>query len=63
MEFPTSKKELERLGWDYVDVILVTGDAFIDHPSFGTAIIARVLEKEGFRVANFNVPFPTSSDS
>lgn len=51
MEFPTSKKELERLGWNYVDVILVTGDAFIDHPSFGTAIIARVLEKCGLRVA------------
>ena len=49
--FPTSKKELERLGWDYVDVILVTGDAFIDHPAFGTAIIARVLENCGLRVA------------
>lgn len=60
MEFPTSKKELERLGWDYVDVILVTGDAFIDHPSFGTAIIARVLEKEGFRVAV--VPQPNWRD-
>ena len=51
MEFPTSKKELERLGWDYIDVILVTGDAFIDHPSFGIAIIARLLEKMGLRVA------------
>ena len=51
LSFPTSKKELDRLGWDYVDVILVTGDAFIDHPSFGTAIIARVLEQCGLRVA------------
>lgn len=51
MEFPTSKKELERLEWDYVDVILITGDAYIDHPSFGVAIIARILEKIGLRVA------------
>lgn len=60
MEFPTSKKELERLGWDYVDVILITGDAFIDHPAFGTAIIARVLENQGFRVAI--VPQPNWRD-
>ena len=40
---PTSKKEMEALGWDQADVILFTGDAFIDHPSFGTAVIARVL--------------------
>ena len=39
--FPTSKKEVEALGWDYIDVILFTGDAFVDHPSFGTACIAR----------------------
>ncbi|MDR2963057.1 MAG: YgiQ family radical SAM protein [Bacteroidales bacterium] len=51
MTFPSSKKELEQLGWDYVDVILVSGDAFIDHPSFGVAIIARVLEGCGLRVA------------
>ena len=38
--FPTSKKEVEALGWDYIDVILFTGDAFVDHPSFGTACIA-----------------------
>ena len=38
---PTSVKEIEKLGWDYIDVILFTGDAFIDHPSFGTAVIAR----------------------
>ncbi len=51
LSFPTSKKELDRFGWDYIDVILITGDAFIDHPSFGTAIIARVLEHCGLRVA------------
>ena len=39
--FPTSVKEVERLGWDYIDIILVTGDAFVDHPSFGTAVIGR----------------------
>ena len=38
---PTSIKEVKALGWDYIDVILFTGDAFIDHPSFGTAVIAR----------------------
>jgi hypothetical protein len=42
---PTSKKEVEALGWDYLDVILFSGDAYIDHPSFGTAVIARILER------------------
>ena len=58
--FPTSKKEVEALGWDYVDVILITGDAFIDHPSFGTACIARWLQKYGYRVAV--VPQPNWRD-
>lgn len=49
--FPTSAKELKATGWDYVDVILISGDAFVDHPSFGTAVIARVLQNEGYRVA------------
>ena len=49
--FPTSVKEVERLGWDYIDIILFSGDAFIDHPSSGTAMIARVLQREGWRVA------------
>ena len=39
--FPTSRKEVEALGWDYIDVIMISGDAFIDHPSFGTAVISR----------------------
>ena len=60
MELPTSKKEMERLGWDYVDVIMITGDAYIDHPSFGTAIISRVLEQAGYRVAV--VPQPNWRD-
>ena len=48
---PTTKKELELLGWDYVDVILFSGDAYIDHPSFGAAVIGRTLEAAGYRVA------------
>ena len=57
---PTSKKEVEHLGWDYIDVILFTGDAYIDHPSMGTAVIGRVLEANGFRVAV--VPQPNWQD-
>ena len=48
---PTTKKEIENLGWDSVDVIFVSGDAYIDHPSFGAAVISRHLEACGFRVA------------
>lgn len=57
---PTSVKEVQRLGWDYIDVIFFTGDAFVDHPSFGTACIARYLEKFGYRVAV--VPQPNWKD-
>ena len=57
---PTSVKEVENLGWDYIDVILFSGDAFIDHPSFGTAVIARYLQKHGYRVAV--VPQPNWRD-
>lgn len=48
---PTTKKELEIRGWDEVDVILFSGDAYVDHPSFGAAVIGRVIESEGWRVA------------
>ena len=58
--FPTSVKEVQALGWDYIDVILFTGDAFVDHPSFGTAVIARWLQKWGYRVAV--VPQPNWRD-
>ena len=44
---PTTKKEMELRGWDYVDVILFSGDAYVDHPSFGAAVIGRVLESHG----------------
>lgn len=59
-QFPTSVKELDTLGWKNVDIVLFTGDAFIDHPSFGAAVIARVLEREGYRVAV--VPQPNWRD-
>ena len=48
---PTTKKELERLGWDSLDVILFSGDAYVDHPSFAAAVIGRILEAEGLKVA------------
>ena len=48
---PTTKKEVEARGWDYLDVIIFSGDAYVDHPSFGAAVIGRVLEAEGLRVA------------
>ena len=57
---PTSAKEVEALGWDYIDVILFSGDAYIDHPSFGVAVIGRLLEAEGYRVAI--VPQPNWRD-
>ena len=48
---PITKEEMVQRGWDQADFVLVTGDAYVDHPSFGAAIISRVLEDEGFRVA------------
>src|SRR5918993_5292821 len=47
---PMSREEMELLGWDQCDVTLVPGDAYVDHPSFGMAIVGRVLEAQGFRV-------------
>ena len=58
--FPTSVKEVQALGWDSIDIILFSGDAFIDHPSFGTAVIARWLQKWGYKVAV--VPQPNWAD-
>ena len=52
---PVSKDEMVERGWYYYDFLVVTADAYIDHPSFGTAIIARVLEHEGYRVAVHHV--------
>ena len=47
---PVNKKEMEERGWDRVDFVYVTGDAYVDHPSFGSAIISRLLESRGYRV-------------
>lgn len=47
---PITKKEMEKRGWDELDVILVSGDSYVDHPSFGTAVIARIIESEGLRI-------------
>ena len=47
---PMSREEMTQLGWDSCDIILVTGDAYVDHPSFGMAVIGRMLENQGFRV-------------
>ncbi len=57
---PATKKEVESLGWDQPDVIIFSGDAYADHPSFGTAVIGRVIEKEGLKVAI--VPQPNWKD-
>lgn len=57
---PTTMKEVKLREWDYLDVILFSGDAYVDHPSFGTAVIARLLENEGLRVAV--VPQPNWRD-
>lgn len=57
---PTTVKEVEQLGWEWIDVILFSGDAYVDHPSFGTAVIARIIENEGLRVAV--VPQPNWKD-
>lgn len=57
---PTTKKEVELRGWDELDVILFSGDAYVDHPSFGAAVIGRILEAEGLRVAI--VPQPNWRD-
>ncbi|QDF99692.1 YgiQ family radical SAM protein [Azoarcus sp. DD4] len=53
---PTSRAEMDKLGWDACDVILVTGDAYIDHPSFGMALVGRLLEAHGFRVGIISQP-------
>src|SRR6184192_2047645 len=47
---PMSRAEMDALGWDSCDVVLVSGDAYVDHPSFGAALVGRLLEAQGFRV-------------
>ena len=53
---PTSRAEMDKLGWDSCDVVLITGDAYIDHPSFGMALVGRLLEAQGFRVGIISQP-------
>lgn len=60
---PMSRAEMERLGWDSCDIILVTGDAYVDHPSFGMAVVGRVLEAQGFRVGIIAQPDWTSAEA
>ncbi len=59
---PMSRAEMEALGWEQCDVILVTGDAYIDHPSFGMALVGRLLEAQGFRVGIISQPDWHSTD-
>ncbi|MBZ0272160.1 YgiQ family radical SAM protein [bacterium] len=56
---PMSRYEMQRLGWDVCDVVLMTGDAYIDHPSYGVAVIARLIEAEGLRVGIIAQPHPS----
>lgn len=60
---PMSRAEIEQLGWDSCDIILVTGDAYVDHPSFGMAVVGRVLEAQGFRVGIIAQPDWTSAEA
>ena len=60
---PTTREEMDQLGWDSCDVIVVTGDAYVDHPSFGMAIIGRLLESQGFRVGIIAQPDWSSAEA
>ncbi len=60
---PINKKDMQECGWDRPDFVYVTGDAYVDHPSFGVAIISRVLEAAGFRVAILSQPDYKSADA
>ena len=60
---PMSRAEMDKLGWDSCDIIIVTGDAYVDHPSFGMAIIGRMLESQGFRVGIIAQPDWKSKDA
>ena len=60
---PVSREDMQERGWYWYDFLVVTGDAYVDHPSFGTTVIARVLEAEGFRVAILAQPDWHSADA
>ncbi|HQT27187.1 MAG TPA: YgiQ family radical SAM protein, partial [Burkholderiales bacterium] len=59
---PMTRGEMEALGWDSCDIVLVTGDAYVDHPSFGMALIGRLLEAQGFRVGILAQPKWSDAD-
>jgi uncharacterized radical SAM protein YgiQ len=61
-QLPMSRVEMEQLGWDSCDIIIVSGDAYVDHPSFGMAVIGRVLEAQGFRVGIIAQPDWSNTD-
>ncbi|RKZ97587.1 MAG: YgiQ family radical SAM protein [Gammaproteobacteria bacterium] len=61
-QLPMTREEMDDLGWDSCDIILVTGDAYVDHPSFGMALIGRLLEAQGFRVGIISQPDWMSAD-
>ena len=60
---PVNRKDMEHMGWEELDFVLVTGDAYVDHPSFGTALVGRLLEHEGFRVGIIAQPDFTRCES
>ncbi|MDB2356123.1 YgiQ family radical SAM protein, partial [Pseudoalteromonas sp.] len=60
---PTTRQEMDALGWDSCDIIIISGDAYVDHPSFGMAVIGRVLEAQGFRVGIIAQPDWQSKDA
>ena len=62
-ELPMSRAEMDALGWDSCDIIIVTGDAYVDHPSFGMAVVGRTLEAQGFRVGIIAQPDWTSAEA
>ena len=53
---PVTKKEMKERGWNQVDFVYISGDAYVDHPSFGTAIISRLLESRGYKVGIISQP-------
>ncbi|NCB03014.1 MAG: YgiQ family radical SAM protein, partial [Spirochaetia bacterium] len=53
---PTTKEEMNQRGWDQLDVLFISGDAYVDHPSFGAALLSRLMESHGYRVGIISQP-------
>ncbi|HID04102.1 MAG TPA: YgiQ family radical SAM protein, partial [Desulfobacterales bacterium] len=63
LPLPATKKECTARGWNEVDIVLISGDAYVDHPSFGVSLIGRLLESKGYRVAILAQPrYDTNTD-